>query len=78
MKIEFIGPKVVIRRIGAIEWSQEEGFVQEVEDVVLAADLLSGSSEQFALVEASDDEIRELSELFGITQKEVKTLIKEA
>jgi hypothetical protein len=76
MKLEFIGPKVVIRRIGEIEWSEERGFVQEV-PVNLGADLLSGSSAQFALADASDDEIRELSELFGITQKEVKSMIVE-
>lgn len=76
MKIEFIGPKVVIRRVGDIEWSKNAGYVQEV-DLALGADLLSGSSDQFALVEADDDEIKELSEIFGITQKEVKNLIKK-
>jgi hypothetical protein len=77
MKIIFTGPKIVRRVIGEYEWSRETGFAQEVKEADLAASLVTYPGDQFALAGADGDEIKELSEILGITQKEVKSMIVE-
>jgi len=47
MKIRFVGPKVTRRVVGPYEWSQATGFVQDVDDADLVAELLTDPNEQF-------------------------------
>lgn len=53
MRIRWVGAMVVKRMIGAYEWSQKTGFVQEVTEAGLAAELLSAPQEAF-VVDADD------------------------
>lgn len=53
MKLRWVGPLVVKRMIDAYEWSRETGFVQDVTDAGLAAELLTSPREPF-VVDADD------------------------
>jgi hypothetical protein len=53
MRIRYVGPKVIRRLVGPYEWSRETGFVQDVQEAELAAELLTDPSGRFVL---DDDE----------------------
>lgn len=55
MKIRFTGTRVTRRVIGSYVWCTENGFVQDVTEPGLAAELLSNPLEQFAV--ADDDSV---------------------
>ena len=49
MRIRWTGPRVTRRIVDAHEWSQATGFVQDVADAELAAELLTDPSGQFTV-----------------------------
>jgi len=49
MKIKFVGSRVKRRLVREYEWSRKTGFVQEVSDPVLAAELLTAPDGTFVV-----------------------------
>lgn len=49
MRIRWTGAKVVRRVVGEYEWSRKTGFVQDVRDPELAAELLTSPGEKFVV-----------------------------
>lgn len=47
MKIRFVGPQVVRRVVAQYEWSQRTGFVQDVAEADLVAELLTAPEGRF-------------------------------
>lgn len=49
MKIRWVGSQIILRMVGEYVWSRETGFVQEVTDAALVAELLTSPHDAFAI-----------------------------
>lgn len=75
MRIRYVGT-AGRRTIGEIEWNAENGYTTEVEDVELAATLVTYPRPDFELVEASNEALKALAETLGIKISEARKLVK--